>query len=155
MRRSEALALLSRDHHQALFVAQKLRRADAENAAAERLRFLEYWETHGRHHFQLEEEVLLPAYAMHGDARHPLILRVLGDHVQIRAAAVQVARRAEVTPDVLEELGEALSEHVRLEERELFPLIESSMPADELLTLAQALEAAGPDSEPQQPTATT
>ncbi len=148
MKRSEALAILSREHHQALFVAQKLRRATEESAAAERQRFLEFWEGHGRRHFQLEEDLLLPAYARHGDARDPLVLRVLADHVEIRAAAGQVARQPRVTPDALEELGHALSEHVRLEERELFPLIESAMPEAELVELAQALQAADQEPDP-------
>lgn len=141
MKRSEALAILSRDHHQALFVAHKLTRADEATADAERARFLEFWTTGGGHrHFQLEEELLLPAYARYGDPHHPLVLRVLGDHVAIRARAAQLAERHDATPDVLHELGAALSAHVRLEERELFGVIEDAMPADELLALARRLE---------------
>lgn len=91
MKRSEALAILSRDHHQALFVAHKLRRATVETARAERQRFLDFWLPDGRRHFRLEEELLLPAYATHGDAHHPLVLQVLGDHVAIRAQADHLA----------------------------------------------------------------
>lgn len=143
MKRSEALAILSRDHHQALFVASRLTRAEADGAAAVRERFLDYWNPDGRRHFQLEEELLLPAYAAYGDARHPLVLRVLGDHVAIRAQAARVAKRPQSTLPELHALGTALQQHVRLEERELFPMIENAMPADELLELAQTLERAG------------
>lgn len=144
MKRSEALAILSRDHHQALFVALKLTRADDETADAERSRFLEFWTTGGgRRHFQLEEELLLPAYAAYGDAHHPLVLRVLGDHVAIRAQADRLALQPHATPDLLHELGATLTAHVRLEERELFEVIEDAMPADELLALARRLDAAG------------
>jgi len=52
VKRSEALAILSRDHHQALVVAQKLTHADADNATSARTRFLDYWPD-GRRHFQL------------------------------------------------------------------------------------------------------
>jgi hypothetical protein len=41
---------------------------------------------------------------------------------------------------VLHELGTSLADHVRLEERELFPLIESALPAARLATVAAALE---------------
>lgn len=149
MRRSPALAILSRDHHQALFVAQRLRRATAESAAAERRRFLDFWDGGGRRHFQLEEELLLPAYAAHGDPYHPLVLRVLGDHVAIRRRADDVARHPDAPPAALHELGAALSAHVRLEERELFGVIEDAMPADELLALAQRLERAEHEAEPR------
>jgi hypothetical protein len=48
MKRSKALAALSRDHHQALVVAQKLRRATAATACEARDAFLAYWTGHGR-----------------------------------------------------------------------------------------------------------
>jgi hypothetical protein len=139
MKRSEALAILSRDHHQALVVARTLRRADAETAATARDRFLQFWTPHGRLHFRLEEELLLPAYAVHGDPHHPLVLQVLGDHVAIRAQADALAAAPAPTPEMLHTLGDALHAHVRLEERRLFGVIEAAMPADELLALARQL----------------
>lgn len=148
MKRSPALAILSRDHHQALFVAHGLRRATAESAASERRRFLHFWSSGGRRHFQLEEELLFPSYAAYGDAYHPLVLRALGDHVAIRRQADRLAHDPAVPPTMLHELGDALSAHVRLEERELFGVIEDAMPADELLALAHALEQAEHDDGP-------
>ena len=142
MKRSEALAMLSRDHHQALVVAQKLTRADADTATTARTRFLDFWNSEGRRHFQLEEELLLPAYAAYGDAHHPLVLQVLGDHVAIRAHVAQLNARPDTTTDVLREFGTMFAAHVRLEERELFPIIEDAIPADELLQLARELERA-------------
>ena len=99
MKRSAALASLSRDHHQALVVAQRLRRAEAGTAADARERFLTYWGEHGRRHFRLEEEILLPGYAAYGDAHHPLVLRVLGDHVAIHQRADRLAHRPATDPD--------------------------------------------------------
>lgn len=142
MKRSEALAILSRDHHHALVVAQRLRRAGAETVEAARGQFLAYWADEGRRHFQLEEELLLPAFASHsqGAARDPLVLRVLSDHVTIRSWAAQLAATAAPTVEALHQLGSELAAHVRLEERELFPLIEAAIPAGELLALARALD---------------
>ncbi|MDE3132368.1 MAG: hemerythrin domain-containing protein [Acidobacteriota bacterium] len=142
MKRSEALAILSRDHHHALVVAQKLKRAEAASGDAARAGYLAYWEAEGRRHFQLEEELLFPAYATHGDARHPLLLRALGDHVAIRALTAQLAATPAAPPASLHELGAALETHVRLEERELFGVIEAAMPPAELLDLARALNRA-------------
>jgi hemerythrin-like domain-containing protein len=142
MKRSAGLASLSRDHHQALVVAQTLRRATDANAAEARETFLAYWASHGRLHFRLEEELLLPAYAGHGDPHDPVVLRVLVEHALIRYHAAALAAAPSPTSDALEQLGTELAAHVRLEERELFPLIERVMPAGELKSLAQALEAA-------------
>src|SRR3954451_5749480 len=91
MKRDPALVSLSHDHHHALVVAQKLLHAAGPTAAAARAAFLAYWDGHGALHFQLEEQVLLPAYAAHGDPHHPLVARALCDHVAIRAKAAELA----------------------------------------------------------------
>ena len=142
MKRSAALASLSRDHHQALVVAQRLRRADGGTAAGAREAFLAYWGTHGRLHFRLEEEILLPGYAAHGDAHDPLVLSVRGDHVAIRRRADELAATDAPTIEALHDLGERLAAHVRREERQLFPLIEGAVPPAELAALAARLERA-------------
>ena len=144
LKRSVALTSLSRDHHQALVVAQRLRRATDATAAEAREAFLRYWASHGRVHFRLEEELLFPAYAGHGDAQDPLVLRALGEHAMIRHRADALAAATFTEPGALEQLGAELAAHVRLEEREVFPLIERVMPERELNVLAQALETAHP-----------
>lgn len=141
MKRASALQALSRDHHQALVIAQTLRRADGGTAARARDEFLAFWHSHGAHHFRCEEDILLPAYAGHGDPRHPLVLEVLVDHVEIRHAAGRL-ERSEPRVEALHELGARLANHVRLEERQLFPLIEAALPEKELEQLAGALAAA-------------
>jgi Hemerythrin HHE cation binding domain len=142
VKRDPALVLLSRDHHQALFVAQKLARASAETAAQARAAVLAYWEGHGRAHFRCEEEVLLPAYAGHADPYGALVARVLCDHVAIRHRIAAVERDSTTTVTALQELGSLISGHVRREERELFPLIESALAPAELAAVAAALEQA-------------
>ena len=144
MKRSAALASLSRDHHQALVVAQRLRRATDATAMEARAAFLAYWTGHGRLHFRLEEELLFPAYAGHGDPHEPVVLRALGEHAMIRHRADTLAAATSADPGALALLGADLAAHVRLEEREVFPLIERVMPERELDALAQALEAAHP-----------
>lgn len=140
MRRDPGLVSLSRDHHRALSVAQRLRRATAETQTAVRDDALLYWRDAGRTHFRLEEEVLLPAYAAHGDAHHPLVARALCDHVAIRRRMDELARDGSRHLAALHELGAMLADHVRLEERELFVLIEQTLPAAELAAVGAALK---------------
>jgi Hemerythrin HHE cation binding domain len=142
MKRDPALVPLSHDHHQALAVAQALRRADKQSADRARAALVAYWEGHGREHFRLEEEILFPAYAGYGDPYDPLLGRALCDHVAIRRA-VDVATGDPAPPvGTLHKLGAMISDHVRLEERELFPLIERALPEAELAVVAAALEQA-------------
>ena len=150
MKRDPALVTLSHDHHLALYVARTLKRATAETASDGRAAFVGYWEEHGREHFRLEEEILLPAYAHHGDPHHPLVAQALCDHVDIRARADALMLDATRDPAILHELGARLADHVRLEERQLFPLIEAALPTTLLATVATALEHAGGCAESPQ-----
>jgi hemerythrin-like domain-containing protein len=143
VKRDPALLSLTHDHHQALFVAQRLRRADADTAADACCALHDYWEGHGRAHFRAEEEVLLPAYAAHGDPHDPRVARVLCDHVAIRHRIAALNRDPAPAVEALHELGDLISAHVRLEERELFPLIEGALPPAELVEVAAALERGG------------
>ena len=140
MKRHPALVPLSQDHHQALVSALKLRRATAETAAGAARAFREHWETGERLHFRIEEEVLLPAFAAHADPDHPVVVRVLLDHVEIRRDADRLAAEAPLA--LLHDLGERLSAHVDLEERQLFPLIEETLTEAALSELGERLRAA-------------
>ena len=137
MKRHAALQPLSRDHHVALVAAQRLRRATDADAATARDAFLTFWREHGAQHFRVEEEVLLPAYAAHGDPEAACVVRMLVDHIRIREQAQRLER--EVSVDSLHALGTALERHVRLEEREVFPLIEESLPPEAADALVEAV----------------
>jgi hemerythrin-like domain-containing protein len=141
MKRHEALEQLSRDHHQALFQAMRLKRATGEDAGDLLSDFLDYWFTVGQLHFRAEEEVLLPAYSAYGDASDPAVVRVLVDHVEIRRDAHDLGgMKSDPAPERLHALGARLDAHVRHEERVLFPLIEDALPDDELVRVARGVD---------------
>jgi Hemerythrin HHE cation binding domain len=146
VKRHPALAELSRDHHHALVVARELRRTTPARAARAAARFLRFWDADGEAHFRLEEEILLPAYAVHGDPRHPAVVQTLIEHMTIRRDAALIAQGAPV--EILQRLGEQLAAHVRLEERQVFPLIERTLTEVELdgvgVDLAAAMLTAAP-----------
>jgi hemerythrin-like domain-containing protein len=142
MKRNEALQQLSRDHHRALEAALKLRRAEPEDAKAVRKDYLGFWRDHGAIHFRVEEEVMLPAFAQHGDESDPAVIRVLADHEEIRRRSAELEESASPRTEDLTALGELLADHVRHEERVLFPLIEEAMPEAALAEMAQEIEEA-------------
>ena len=134
MKRSEELAPLSRDHHQGLFAALKLRRGAPDAREA----FLAFW-VEGQRHFAQEEEILLPAFARHVPADHEAIVRVLVEHVDLRRRAQDLEADPDPAPETLRELGDRLHAHIRHEEDVLFGLIEASLSADELTALGAAI----------------
>src|SRR4051794_29434838 len=135
MKRNPALASLSREHHLALTAAHRLRRCTAETTRAARAHYLALWEREGRDHFRVEEDVLLPAYGKHGDPYEPVVARMLCDHVRIRQRTAALLGDAEPSVNALRELGALLAHHIRLEEREVFPLIEATLSDEELAAL--------------------
>jgi hemerythrin-like domain-containing protein len=139
VKRAEALRPLSRDHHQALFVAQRLRRAERVDDAVEV--FLGFWREHGYHHFRVEEEVLLPVWASLGNADDDAVARIAVEHLSIRRAALEMESERP-SLEQLQALGELLDAHVRFEERELFPRIEKDLSEESLRRLGAEVEAA-------------
>jgi hemerythrin-like domain-containing protein len=144
VKRSEELTPLSRDHHQALFVALQLRRAEDLEGAREA--FLPFWEEKGAEHFRIEEEVLLPGWIDRcPDAAREPAGRLCAEHLEIRVAARRLAAGA-LSLEQARALGERLDEHVRFEERELFPRIEADLTAELLAELGEELDAAEGDA---------
>jgi hemerythrin-like domain-containing protein len=143
MRRSEALAPLSRDHHHALVIAAALERADRDRAREAAARFVDFLAAHELAHFALEESLLLPAVRDEETGR-TLVERVVKDHAYLRGACERI-RCSQVAPDVsfLHTVGARLREHVRVEERELFPLLEESLEPATLEEIGTRLRADG------------
>jgi len=141
MKRSPELTPLSHDHHEALFVAQRLKRA--EDAGDARERFLAFWRSHGRGHFAIEEDILLPGWVENdADADRTAAARLAAEHLEIRSEARRLDRGAAVELEQLHRLGTLLESHVRFEERELFPAIESALGADAIARLGEEIAAA-------------
>ena len=139
VKRSKALIPLSHDHQHGLAVALDLTRATEETAAAAAGAFVAFWRDVGQRHFREEEELLLPAISRHVPADHEAVVRVLTDHVEIRRRAADV-EAGDPELEQLHELGGRLRDHIRHEERVLFPLAEESLPAAELDRLGHRLD---------------
>jgi quercetin dioxygenase-like cupin family protein len=139
MKRHRALMQLSHQHHDALVAARHLRRgADAQDPTAAATAFLAFFADAAVPHFREEEERLFPGVADTEEARE-LIVQALLEHQRLHAAAAELRElilRGSADPALagrMHELATLLEGHVRLEERRLFPLIETLLP-DEMLT---------------------
>ena len=139
MKRSQALSPLSREHLGALLVAKKLREAEERQPAIRAL--LDFWQREGAEHFRIEEEVLLPGWALEAEVDGPGVVRMLEEHLMIRTAVMRTLAE-DVSLADLHDLGELLNDHVRFEERSLFPLIEAALAGGALARLGEAIERA-------------
>jgi hypothetical protein len=134
MKRSAALVELSRDHHHALDTARRLLRAGPAELPAALDHLARFWEPGGRRHFEIEEELLLPALPDADREWREAAERVRAEHEDIRARVAAV----EDLP-AAQELGRRLQAHVRFEERHLFELLEDRLPEPELTRLGRAI----------------
>lgn len=151
MKRHQSLHPLSQHHHFALIQALEMRRA-AESPAEKRAaavtrqaeKFVRFWHKTGQVHFREEEEVLLPEYARHTRIdKDANIMRMLGDHAELRAAVQQFEDRLDakvpIQAEELARVGKLLHDHVRLEENEIFPRIEKTLGEKQLNEMGRGL----------------
>jgi Hemerythrin HHE cation binding domain len=143
VKRSAALAALSRDHHHALDAALRLRRAGAADIEAAVAHLQAFWEPRGRRHFEIEERLLLSALPETDPDWHAATTRVRDEHARIRAAVDALAGGAAEAPlEAAHGLGQLLRDHVRFEERRLFGLLQERLPEPDLARLGEAIERA-------------
>lgn len=139
MKRSPELTPLSHEHHQALVVAIGLKRATGPEAADA---LVDFHRSDGERHFEIEERILLPGWiAADPGADREAATRVLAEHLELRAAVRRFESRAATVGEV-QRIGRLLESHVRYEERELFPAIETSLDDAVLAELGAAIAAA-------------
>src|SRR5206468_3328711 len=140
MKRHPALIPLSRDHHDGLVQALRLRRAATGGDASARLaaarEFVVFFRSEERVHLRDEEEELFPLLLRHIHSQPAPLREARAQHMQLEGFArkLEIAVAAGIVDrETLAAVGELLDVHIRLEERELFPLIEELVPDDELL----------------------
>src|SRR5712691_2862243 len=145
MKRHPALIPLSREHHDGLVQAVRLRRAAADGDASARLaaarEFVEFFRNDERVHLRDEEEELFPLFLRHARSQTAPLREARVQHVQLEGFArkLDIAVAAgSVDRETLDAAGELFEAHIRLEERQLFPLIEELVPDDELRRLELA-----------------
>lgn len=122
MKRDARLHGLTSDHHQGLVLARRISQGKLD-AASVRERF----DADLDPHFLAEEELMLPALEAAGEAE--LVARTWHDHAALRAH-LAAAERGE--PGRLAAFAALLDEHIRFEERELFPAAEARLPESAL-----------------------
>ncbi len=123
MKRVEALKGLSREHQEALVLARRACANEADphgaDAQAQRAHLLECWPRFAAH-FALEEQTLLPALERAGQGASVAV--ALRQHAALREWVERI-RMGDLS--ALAQWGAAMNEHVRFEERTLFPMAET------------------------------
>ncbi|HVL39651.1 MAG TPA: hypothetical protein VM328_09710 [Fimbriimonadaceae bacterium] len=130
MKRHPSLEPFSRDHNTGLILARRLQQHPTEGSLNE---FLHAWQVEIEDHFDEEERLLGPLIS------ESMRAQLLDEHRLIRDVASRLKAGEPAQEDVCR-LGEALENHIRWEERVLFPEIERTATSQQLAQLAKATD---------------
>ncbi len=136
MKRHAGIIPLSRDHHFGLLCCWKIRQGIRKGVATERIKsYIEYfWSAHLKKHFSEEESLLLAG--RHNDE---LCSRAVREHHQLQEEIAVL--KDDSSEERLLCFADLLDDHIRFEERILFPHLEKTLPEETLATIGKELEA--------------
>ncbi len=137
-KRSEHLKKISWEHHQALRYAMHIKKGVANGAAGEVIAgyIKAVNEQHLMPHFAEEEQTLFSRLE-HRQRENPILRRVLEEHRALPELAREIDHDKGRNRDQMLRFAQMLVDHVKLEEKELFPWIERSL-SESALQEAQA-----------------
>ena len=134
MERAEQLKELSREHHDSLLIAKKIAMVAEQGTDAELLEAIEtvkaYYESELEVHFQHEERTIFSLIFREYRDHIALATGLLKEHGLIRMLIPKL--NIENARQGLAEFAEVLTNHTRVEERELFPLVETLFSDEQL-----------------------
>jgi hypothetical protein len=107
------------------------------------------WDGHLADHFRPEEDH--PSDPLDRAGGSALLRRLLEEHDDLRART-EALRADPSDAAAFGAFADALQAHIRFEDRELFPYLETHLSPTDLAAVGDALRAAHPDPEPAWPT---
>lgn len=150
MRRAHQLQPLSRQHHLGLHVGRHAKEcADNPQNIAEHWQALSSYMSDMRNHFSIEDNLIVDTLLPH-QSTQPEVASVLDtleeqhkllNEMTAEIQATQDNKNNTITVNQVRQLANLLYDHVRFEERELFPVVEKYLTEDEL----DAVYKASPD----------
>ena len=128
LKRSKELAPLSREHHDGLLFAWKIKQGLANGTSCETLCSYTrwFWSNHIKPHFKDEEKVLVKFLPQD----NPLVKQMFKEHAQIRDLIISLDKEPDSSS--LQLLAEFINNHIRFEERELFAYAEQTLTPEQL-----------------------
>ena len=141
IKRSEHIMQLSREHHFSLLFCWKVRNGVKKDIDHDRIikYILYFWKEHLLPHFS-EEDILFEqvddAFVQRAYAEHQELNEILE---QLKTASIE--KKAVLIPKI----ANLVDNHVRFEERELFPHLERAIPESQLAIIGKKLLEAQPE----------
>ena len=126
LKRHPALRPLSKEHHFSLLICCKITRGLELNIDPDRIGnfLINAWHQQISHHFNIEEKYVFPILGSENKLAHEAI----AEHRAIKRLILNEPH----TVKSLNRIEEKMESHIRMEERQLFPLIQSIATDEEM-----------------------
>ncbi|AUC81171.1 hemerythrin domain-containing protein [Lacinutrix sp. Bg11-31] len=130
-KRHKALQPLSREHHHGLLLSWKIRSGFSKNIEPKRMRIYADWffKTHLIPHFKMEETHIFTIL----ENDNELVKKALADHRRLKRLFAETEDDAKT----LSKIEEELEQHIRFEERILFPEIQKVATEAQMLQIEE------------------
>ena len=130
LKRVIELQPLSHDHHHGLQLCWKIKTGFSKNIDAKRVKNYTDWfyRTHLQPHFELEEKFVFPILSFPNE----LVKQAVYDHYNLKLLFTEEIN----VEDTLIKIAALLEQHIRFEERVLFPEIQKIASASQLAKIA-------------------
>ena len=144
MERHPALYILSHDHHKGLILAQQLKKGAPQykgmpsTLEGKKEYTISFYDIELVKHFEDEEKILFPSAVKSDDEIDSLVKEVISEHRKIESLINDLKKNYDVV-GLLDELGRLLENHIRKEERNLFPKMEEKLSEKELIAIGEKL----------------
>ena len=125
MKRDKNLETLSWEHHDGLVLAYRLEKGMRNNVDASLISdyLLHIWDHGLRHHFWQEEQSL-QAPLKEFIKGWELLQQMLAEHDQFKHLITKIRSNSKDMKSIIEKFYINLNQHIRFEERKLFPIVE-------------------------------
>ena len=134
IKRSPELVTLSHEHYDGLKFCRNLKLGEKLQVEVSRMAgYIQwFWDNHLLHHFQQEENLLFRAVENEG------IPRALEEHAAIRQLVTVAIENPSYEHN--NKIATLVNDHIRYEERELFPALEKQMDKATIESIGKALQ---------------
>lgn len=134
IKRDQNLMILSHEHHRALVFCTRLKKGHQTDVKTLQLFLNDFWFNELVPHFKNEEKWFLPEMA-----DNEIKEQFIAEHQQIRALVNRIQNSTQQVIELAVELSQILNNHIRFEERILFPYLEKTVSVKKLVEIGKAL----------------
>lgn len=148
MKRHPAFVALSQEHHDGLLLATRLQQGTnallrlwSHDLHWQSEYVVKFFDDNLRQHFSVEEEIVFPVARQYLPEHSGMVQKLVDQHNDMISIAESLRIPVEEKlQNLLTQLGKILEAHIRIEEREFFPLCEARIPEEQIRAMGKRID---------------